>query len=154
MGTMTTPISPSPILECFVRAVKEDFPKEQSAKIVSHQAEIDQTTSEGDHHRARRCALWAIEMADEKDRSHPRWKQIKELHQVWKDTWFALEFAGADALPGSQHGMVGKAEPLEDVRIEWTTNAVDVAKAIGEEAGWEHSSWEDLLVELIGIDAA
>jgi hypothetical protein len=108
---MSTPISLSPILGCFVRAAKRDFPEAQSAKIADHQADIDQTTSESDHHRARRCALWAIEMADEKDRTHPHWKQIKELQEVWKDTWFGLDFGAADALPGTQHGGVGKPEP-------------------------------------------
>jgi hypothetical protein len=148
---MTTPISPSPILGCFTRAVHRDFPEAESAKVAAHQSEIDKTNSEGDHKRARRCALWAIEMADEKDRTHPHWKQIKEAHQVWKDTILAIDFGVMDAAPGAQHGEVGKAEPLEDVRIEWTENAVAVAKAIGEETGWEHSPWEALLVELIAI---
>lgn len=150
---MSTPLSPSPIIGCFIRAANRDFPESESIKIAGHQAAIDHTTSEVDHHRARRCALWAIEMADEKDRTHPHWKQIKEIHEVWKDTWFGLEFGVADAAPGGQHGMVGKAEPLEDVRIEWTENAVAVAKAIGEETGWEHAPWEALLVELVEMTA-
>jgi hypothetical protein len=149
---MTDPISPSPILGVFTRAVARDFPESESSKLAAHQADIDGTNSQGDHHRARRCALWAIEMADEKDRSHPRWKEIKELHQVWKDMWFGLEFGAADAIPGSgTKGVVGKAEPLEDVRIEWTEDAVAVAKAIGEEVGWKDSPWEALLVELVGM---
>jgi hypothetical protein len=52
-------------------------------------------------------------------------------------------------LPGSgSHHIVGKAEPLEDVRIEWVENAVAVAKHLGEEDGWASSPWEELLTEL------
>jgi len=36
--------------------------------------------------------MWAIRMADDKDRSHPRWKEIKETHEIWKDIWFGTEF--------------------------------------------------------------
>jgi len=80
-------------------------------------------------------------MADDKDQSHPRWRELKELHQVWKDTWFGVEFAG------HAHENV-----IEDVKIQWTEDAVAVAKALGEEDGWDRSPWEALLVELIGID--
>jgi hypothetical protein len=53
-------------------------------------------------------------------------------------------------LPGSgSHHIVGKAEPLEDVRIEWVENAVSVAKHLGEEDGWANSPWEELLKEMI-----
>src|SRR5580700_7093566 len=40
-GCMTEPISPSPILGCFTRAVHRDFPESESAKISAHQADID-----------------------------------------------------------------------------------------------------------------
>ena len=61
---------------------------------------------------------------------------------MWKDEWFAIDFGLADALPGSgTHHIVGKAEPLEDMRIEWVENAVAVAKRLGEEDGWASSPW-------------
>jgi hypothetical protein len=44
---------------------------------------------------------------------------------------------------------VGKAEPIEDVRIQWVENAVAIAEKLGEDDGWESSPWEALLTELI-----
>jgi hypothetical protein len=82
-------------------------------------------------------------MADDRDRSHPRWREMKELHQVWKDIWFGTEFSW---FAGAHLG------PIEDIKILWTEEAVSVAKALGEEDGWERSPWEELLVELIGIE--
>ena len=61
----------------------------------------------------------------------------------------------ADATPWSgTHHVVGKPEPLEDVRIEWVENAVAVAKRLGEEDGWENAPWEDLLNDLIHVGSA
>lgn len=50
------------------------------------------------------------------------------------------------------HEVVGKAEPLEGVRIEWVENAVAVAKRLGEDDGWENSPWEALLTEIIDYE--
>ena len=126
------------------------FPDDEKSKLAQHEEQIAQTTSDGDHHRARLCGRWAIRMANDKNQKHPRWEQLKERHQLWKDEWFAFDFGVADAVPGSgTHHLVGKAEPLEDVRIEWVENAVAVAKRIGEEDGWENAPWEKLLTDLI-----
>jgi hypothetical protein len=147
---MAKSTSPSPIIEVFVREVHASFPESEKNKLASHGEEIAKTTSDGDPHRARLCARWAIKMADDKNQKHPRWEQLKERHQLWKDEWFAIDFGLGDALPGSgSHHVVGKAEPLEDVRIEWVENAVAVAKRLGEEDGWENSPWEELLEVLI-----
>ena len=147
---MANPSSPSPIIEVFLREVHATFPEDESAKIAAHQEAIARTTSEGDPHRARLCVKWAIKMADDKTKKHPRWAQLKERHEIWKDEWFAFDFGVADATPGSgTHHMVGKASPLEDVRIEWVEDAVAVAKKLGEEDGWQNSPWESLLAELI-----
>ena len=147
---MANSISPSPIIEVFIREVHASFPDVESAKIAAHEEAIAGTTSDGDPHRARLCVKWAIKMADDKNQKHPRWAQLKERHQIWKDEWFAFDFGVADALPGSgTHHLVGKAEPIEDVRIEWAEDAVAVAKKLGEEDGWENSPWEALLTELI-----
>jgi hypothetical protein len=147
---MAKSTSPSPIIEVFVREVHASFPDSEQTKLAAHEGAIAETTSDGDPHRARLCARWAIKMADDKNQKHPRWAQLKERHQMWKDEWFALDFGLADGLPGSgTHHLVGKPEPLEDVRIEWVENAVAVAKRLGEEDGWENSPWEGLLNDLI-----
>lgn len=147
---MADPTSPSPVIKLLVNEVHSTFPESEKSKLAAYEEAIAKTTSEGDHHRARICAKWAIKMANDKSQKHPRWEQLKERHQIWKDEVFAFEFGVADAVPGSSAaGVVGKAEPLEDVRIEWVENAVAVAKRLGEEDGWEISHWEALLTELI-----
>jgi hypothetical protein len=152
---MAKSTSPSPIIAVFVREVHASFPDSEKNKLASHEAEIARTTSDEDPHRARLCARWAIKLANDKNQQHPRWAQLKERHQLWKDEWFAIDFGLADALPGSgTHHLVGKAEPLEDVRIEWVENAVAVARRLGEEDGWENSPWEDLLQDLIHVGDA
>ena len=128
--------SPSPIIEVFVLEVHATFPEIERNKLASYEDAIAKTTSEGDPHRARLCVKWAIRMADDKRQKHPRWEQLKERHQIWKDDWFAFDFGVADATPWSgTHHVVGKAEPIEDVRIQWVDNAVAVARRLGEEDG-------------------
>ena len=139
---MSKILSPSPILECFVRNVQEDFPKEEAAKVDRFGEAIAHSTSKADTERAHRCFHWAFKMADDKNQSHPRWKQIKELHQEWKDTWFGFEFG----LTGSQGS---PRTPAEDMHIQWVEDAVAVAKNLGEEDGWDRSPWEELLSELV-----
>jgi len=147
---MAKSMSPSPIITLFVNEVHKSFPAAEGSKIASYREAIAKTTSDEDHHRARLCAKWAIKMANGKNSQHPHWARLKERHQIWKDEAFAFEFGVADAIPGSgTGGVVGKAEPLEDVRIEWVENAVAVAKKLGEEDGWENSPWETLLTEMM-----
>jgi hypothetical protein len=147
---MANVISPSPLIVVFVNEVNESFPEAEKSKLAPHEEAIAKTTSEADPHRARLCVKWAIKMSDNKAAKHPRWEQLKERHQIWKDDWFAFDFGLADAIPLSgTHHAVGKAEPLEDVRIQWVEDAVAVAKTLGEEDGWQHSPWEALLTELI-----
>jgi hypothetical protein len=142
---MSKILSPSPMIECFVRNANEQFPEAERAKLDSFRTRIESTTSSADAHRSRRCAEWAIEMADDKDQAHPRWKEIKELHQVWKDTWFGLEM-GVVGPQGARH------DPLEDVHIQRVEDAVTVAVRIGEDDGWAKSPWEALLDELIDME--
>jgi hypothetical protein len=147
---MADPISPSPILEVFVNEVRGSFPESERTKLASYEDRIAKTTSEGDPHRARLCVKWAIKMSDDKNQKHPRWEQLKKRHQIWKDEWFAFDFGVADAVIGSSaHKVVGKAEPIEDVRIQWVQDAVAVARTLGEEDGWHNSPWGALLAELI-----
>jgi hypothetical protein len=96
---MADATSPSPIILVFVNEVHASFPDSEREKMASHEDAIAETTSEGDPHRARLCVRWAIKMADDRHHSHPRWEQLKERHQIWKDEWFALDFGVADALP-------------------------------------------------------
>ena len=141
---MSTILSPSPMLECFVRNVQGEFPAEEAAKADRFAEAISRSTSEADSERARRCFTWAYEMADSKGVTHPRWAKIKELHREWKDTWFGMHF-GLVADQGAPR------TPDEDMHIQWIEDAVQVAKALGEEDGWEQSPWEGLLGELIDI---
>jgi hypothetical protein len=143
---MSKTLSPSPMLELFVRNVQEQFPKAEADKLARFADPIARSTSGADSKRARRCFHWAFEMANDKSQSHPRWREIKELHQEWKDTWFGLEFG----LTGNQ-GV--KRHPGEDMHIQWVEDAVSVAKLLGEEDGWGKSPWEQLLDELVEIDA-
>ena len=143
---MSKLISPSPIIESFIENVRETFPPTEISKLQRFEDEIGSTSSKVDPHRARRCVEWAIEKADDKKQSHPRWREFKELHKEWKDTWFALEF-GVIGRQGAGH------DPVEDIRIQWVENAVAVAKTLGEEDGWEHSPWEELLSQLIAMES-
>ena len=147
---MANVTSPSPIIAVFVHEVHASFPEAEVDKLASHEDAIAKTNSEGDPHRARLCVKWAIKMADDKRHKHPRWEQLRERHEIWKNDWFAFDFGVANATPGSgTHHAVGKAEPIEDVRIQWVEDAVAVAKRLGEEDGWENSPWEALLTEMI-----
>ena len=142
---MSKTLTPSPMIESFVRNVKEDFPPEEANKVDAFAEAISHTTSGADAERARRCFHWAFEMADDKNQSHPRWREIKELHQEWKDTWFGLEF-GVMGDQGAGHN------PDEDIHIQWVEDAVTVAQTLGEEDGWEKSPWQALLSELIQME--
>jgi hypothetical protein len=143
---MSKTLTPSPILELFVRTVREQFPESEAGKADRFVEAISTSTSEADSKRARRCFHWALSVSDDKSQSHPRWREIKELHQEWKDTWFGLEFG----LTGNQ-GV--KRDPGEDMHIQWVEDAVAVAKQLGEEDGWDKSPWEELLGELVEMSA-
>jgi hypothetical protein len=137
---MTNSVSPSPIIECFLREFKDFLPEDQKAKLQGHADAIAATTSDADHARALRCAKWAIEAANERDAAHPNWKAIKERHKIWKDSRIDAEF-----------GLAMPSGIGEDVRIGWTEDAADVVRSLAEEDGWGNSHWEDLLVELINL---
>jgi hypothetical protein len=133
------------MIECFVRTAREQFPTAERLKLDRFDDAIASTTSRPDAHRARRCAEWAIELANDKKQSHPRWKELKELHQEWKGTWFGLEMGGVTPQGAT-------FTPREDVHIQWVENAVTVAEKIGTEDGWGNAPWEALLDELIAMD--
>lgn len=142
---MTEPHSPSPVVRAFSRALREALPPTQLARLEAIDAGIETTTDTEDPRRARRCAHWAIEVAGEKELSHPEWRKIRETHEVWKDLWFGVEFAAMG------YGD-GRPAPIEDVEVEWVENAARVATIVGTTLGWEHAPWEDLLHELIEME--
>src|ERR1700721_1303714 len=88
---MAAPTSPSPMIELFVNEVNSSFPESERTKIAAHEDAIAKTTSDGDPHRARLCAKWAINMADDRDSKHPHWERLKERHEIWKEEWSAVE---------------------------------------------------------------
>lgn len=137
--------SPSPVIEVFVRAVRDRFPASEVAKVEAYEAKIAATTSAEDGRRARHCAHWAIELAGPKELGHPEWRRIKETHEVWKDMWFGVQYAamGDD---------VGRPAPIGDVEVEWVEDAVRVAEVVGTSVGWDEAPWEQLLAELIAME--
>jgi hypothetical protein len=141
---MTAVETPSPLLGTFVRSGQKSFPATQRGVLDTYSDAISKSTSAKDHERARHCALWAIEQAADRNQSHPRWREVKELHQIWKDAWFGTEFGTL--------GAAGHLDPMEEIRIQWVEDAVAVAVKLGEEDGWEHSPWEPLLQELIRME--
>ena len=141
---MSQPITPSPMLGIFVGNIRENFPATETKKLTQFEAAIAKTSSAADKNRAHRCLVWAVEKANDKSQSHPRWRAIHELHQEWKDTWLGVEMG---FFP---HG--GPHTPLEDIHIRWIEDAAQVAQTLGEEDGWDHSPWEELLQQLIDME--
>src|SRR5580698_2633753 len=90
---MSKPVSPSPVIETFISKFKDFLPDDQKAKLQEHESAIAATTSDGDESRALRCASWAMKAASSKPDTHPKWKEIKEAHKMWKETLFDAEWA-------------------------------------------------------------
>lgn len=64
---------------------------------------------------------------------------------MWRDiTWGAGHAAITED--------VGHRRPLKDIEFEWVEDAVHVATLVGEAEGWDQVAWEDLLVELLGME--
>jgi hypothetical protein len=138
---MSTPVSPSPVIETFVSKFKDFLPDDQKSKLQTHESAIAATTSEGDESRALRCAIWAMKTASNKSDSHPRWKEVKDVHKIWKETLFDAEWGLT-----TRHSSIG-----DEVRTGWIQSATDVIRYSGEDDGWQNSHWEELLVELINL---
>jgi hypothetical protein len=142
---MSDVISPSPIVECFVRTARQSFPPEEAAKLDTFGEAVAGTTSAEDARRAKRCVEWAVAHSDDKLQEHPRRHELREQLHAWHEEWTALEF-GVVGPQGAGH------HPLVDLHIEQTEAAVEVAAHLGELDGWVHSPWEDLLRELIALE--
>ena len=146
---MAKSTSPSPIIEVFVREVHASFPDSEKSKLATHERDC-QDDLRRDPHRAVSAPKWAIRMADDKSQKHPRWEQLKERHQMWKDEWFAVRFrSGATRSP--------EAAPTTSSvrRSRWKTYGSSGSRTRWP---WPNDSgrrtdgelpWEELLTELI-----
>jgi hypothetical protein len=82
-----------------------------------------------------------MKSASNKSDTDPKWKEIKEVHKIWRDTFFDAEWGLV-----TRHSSIG-----DDIRTGWIENATDVIRYSGEDDGWENSQWENLLLELIEV---
>jgi len=137
--------------------LREILPDAERRTLEGYAQRAEETTSKGDFHRARYCLRWAIKTAEGSE--HSRLKDIeirlKETHKEWQDIWLGAWFGGevevghgqaAHEIPKDQ-----KIGPGEDIELLWVEEATDVAKILGETAGWDTVPWEDLLKTVIDI---
>jgi hypothetical protein len=141
---MADPTSPSPILTYFVREMEGGLPDAGKETLATYAAAVSLTTHHGDFRRAWHCAAWAVRLAERSASTHVGHlvDATKETYALYQDTLF-----GADVGLQSHDG-VG---PGEDVELQWVDDAVAVAKAEGERAGWDAVPWEHLLVEMLAV---
>jgi hypothetical protein len=144
---MSSEITPSPIVQCFVQTVRDTYPPGEVAKLDTFDDAVAGTTSAADAQRAKRCVEWAVAHSDDQERPHPRWAELHERLHAWHEEWIALEFGVVGPQGTERH-------PIVDVRIEQTEAAVEVAQVLGEHDGWANSPWEALLGELIDMEKA
>ena len=89
---------------------------------------------------------WAVQMAERSSNSRLSHfvKHLEEIRKLEKDSIFGAEF-GVMRVGGTGVG------PGEDVEIQWVDDAVAMAKAEGQRAGWDSAPWEDLLKEMLAV---
>jgi hypothetical protein len=141
---MADPFAPSPILTYFVREIEGDLPDAGKETLATYAGVVALTTHHGDFRRALHCAAWAVHIAERSASTHVGHlvDATKETYTLYQDTLF-----GTDVGLQSHDG-VG---PGEDVELQWVDDAIAVAKAEGERAGWDSVPWEDLLKEMLTI---
>ena len=134
----------SPILGYLLRHLEEMLPPDQKAKLEPYEAAVSLTTHKGDLHRAWRAAGWAVELTTRPEHSAlgRAAKTLEEGYRLWKDSWFGAAF-GLSLIEG--------VRPAEDIETEWVDEALKVAQAAAEQAGWDSVPWEQLLQELIDV---
>jgi len=135
--------SPSEMLTYLDDALEKVLPEAEFEKLERHDAEIAVTTSHGDFHRCLRCAEWAVELGSRAEHSHLR-HLVRELEgalREFHDADWAFEF-----------GIFTPGRAITDVELAWVDDAVTVASAAAETSGWAAVPWEELLVELIGLE--
>ena len=138
--------SPSPIISYYVREIGSILPAAEKEKLATYAPAVAKTTHHGDLKRARQCAEWAVQMAERSSNSRlgHLLKHLEEIRKLEKDSIFGAEF-GVMRVGGTGVG------PGEDVEIQWVDDAVAIAKAEGQRAGWDSVPWEDLLKEMLTV---
>ena len=147
----------SPIVKGLINNLREILPDDERRTLDTYAERADATTPKGDFHRARYCLRWAVKTAEGSEHSHLHDVAIrlKETHKAWQDIWLGAWFGGevevghgqaAHEIPKDQ-----KIGPGEDIELLWVEEATDVAKNLGEAAGWSSVPWEDLLKTVIDI---
>lgn len=147
----------SPIVKGLINNLREILPDEERRILDGYTERAEATTPKGDFHRARYCLRWAVKTAEGSEHSHLHEIAIrlKETHKAWQDVWLGSWFGGevevgkgqaAHEIPKDQ-----KIGPGEDIELLWVEEATDVAKSLGETAGWRSVPWEDLLKTVIEI---
>jgi hypothetical protein len=139
--------SPSPILAYLVEQLALYLPEASKKTLGVYDDAIARTTHHGDLHRAWQCAGWAVDLAERSGQSHVgrMAHELKEVHKLWKDSWFGAEF-----------GILGKlghgVGPGEDIEIQWVDDSVAIAKAVSETSGWDSVPWQELLTSLLDVE--
>jgi hypothetical protein len=133
------------------------LPAEQRAKLERYSQQADDTSPNGDFHRARVCLHWAIKVAESPEHSHLSGlaTRLKETHKAWQDIWLGTGF-GSQVETGrgvAGHDIKGdqKIGPGEDIELLWVEEATDVAKSAAEKSGWDAVPWEELVQEVLEI---
>jgi hypothetical protein len=141
--SQTSAKAPSEMLRYIDDALEKVLPEDEYQKLTSHDAEIAKTTSRGDFHRCFRCAEWAVELAGQSAHSHLGHlvTELKAVVHEIHDTDWAVEF-----------GIFTPGRTITDVELTWVDDAVKVAQAAAQKAGWSSVPWERLLEELIAIE--
>jgi hypothetical protein len=143
---MSEETSPSPIISYYVREIGSILPAAEKEKLANYAPSVAKTTHHGDLKRARQSAEWAVQMAERSSDSRLSHfvKHLEEIRKLEKDSVFGAEF-GVMRVSGTG---VGSGE---DVEIQWVDDAVAIAKAEGQRAGWDSVPWEDLLKEMLSV---
>jgi hypothetical protein len=143
---MSDDTSPSPILTYFVREIERGLTDAGKETLANYAGAVALTTHHGDLRRAWHCAAWAVRISERSSSTHVGHlvDATKETYKLYQDTLF-----GADV------GILGKKTgvgPGEDIEIQLVDDAIAVAKAEGERAGWHSVPWEELLTELLAVE--
>jgi hypothetical protein len=147
----------SPVTKTLMLDLQAALPETERQKLEQYWAEAESATPKGDFHRARRCLHWAIAVAEMPEHSHLAHvsTHIKETYKAWQDIVFGAEFGyRVERGKGPEgHDITGdqKIGPGEDIELLWVGEAVSVAKAAAENAGWDKVPWEQLVRDVLSI---
>lgn len=147
MTETTEIVSPSPIIDYFVRSMAKVLPEADRGKLDAFNSQVATTTDVNDKKRAWRCAEWALDIANDSGQSELARiaDELREIYHLWKDSIFGIGF-GVNVDVGDGEG------PLNDVLIQWVDASVDIAEKTAAKIGWEKVEWEMILQELIAME--